>query len=128
MKHTALHAAALAALAAAAAPAQASNCDEIRAGIEAKVRAAGVAAFTLTVVDIAANAPGREVGRCDRGSKKILYVAEGKAAPVAPPPPAPAAPPPPAPAAPPPPAPQRPAAVLTECKDGSVTQSDCTKR
>lgn len=100
----------------AAAPAHANNCDEIRAAIDAKVRAAGVAAFTLSVVDAAASAPGREVGRCDRGAKKILYVADGKAtpAPVAPPPPAPAA-------------PARPS-VLTECKDGSVTTGDCPKK
>lgn len=106
-----------------AAPAPANNCDEIRAGIDAKVRAAGVAAFTLSVVDVAASAPGREVGRCDRGAKKILYVADGKAAPAAPvatPLPVPA----PAPAAP----PKRSAAVLTECKDGTVTTGDCPKR
>lgn len=115
MKHATLAFCTLAV--AAAAPARANNCDEIRAGIDAKVRAAGVAAFTLSVVDVAASAPGREVGRCDRGAKKILYVADGKAAPasVAPPPPAPAA------------APKRPP-VLTECKDGSVTTGDCPKK
>lgn len=102
-----------------AAPALANNCDQIRAGIDAKVRAAGVAAFTLSVVDVAASAPGREVGRCGRGAKKILYVAEGKGAPAAP-----VATPPPAPAAP----SKRSAAVLTECKDGTVTTGDCPKR
>ncbi len=96
--------------------AQASNCEQIRDSIDAKVRAAGVKAFTLTIVDAAASAPGRNVGSCDRGSKKILYVAGGATAP------APSAAPAPAPAA-------KPAAgVLTECRDGSVKVGGDCKR
>ncbi len=95
----------------------ASNCDAIRDQIDAKIRAAGVARFTLTVVDAAASAPGRNVGSCERGSKKIVYVQEGKAEGAA----APAS------AAPRPAA--RPAGgMVTECKDGSVsTSGDCKK-
>ena len=104
----------LAALLAAAGAAHAnSNCDSIREQIDAKVRATGVSRFTLTVVDSAASAPGRNVGSCDRGSRKILYVQEGRAE-----------------AAPAGSAPRPPAkpGVLTECKDGTVSVGgDCRK-
>jgi hypothetical protein len=94
---------------------QASNCDSIRDQIDAKVRAAGVASFTLHIVDAASSAPGRNVGSCDRGSKKILYTApaaaEGASAASAPLRPN-----------------KRPDAVLTECKDGKVTLGgDCAR-
>lgn len=109
---------ALAGLLLAAGTAQAaSNCDAIRDQIDAKIRAAGVARFTLTVVDAASSAPGRNVGSCERGSRKILYVQEGKAD--APATPAPAAP---------KPAPKPAGGVVTECKDGTVsTSGDCKK-
>ena len=92
----------------------ASNCDSIREQIDARIRAAGVSRFTLTVVDADSAAAGRNVGSCERGSRKILYVQEGKseAAPAAS-------------AAKPPP---RRDGVLTECKDGSVSVGgDCRK-
>jgi methylmalonyl-CoA mutase cobalamin-binding subunit len=83
-------------LVAAHAGAQTSSCETLRSEIEAKIRASGVAEFTLSVVDAATAAPGKVVGTCDRGAKKVVYV-------------------------------QR-AAVLTECKDGSVVVgSDCKK-
>lgn len=92
-----------------------SNCDSIRDQIDAKVRAAGVSRFTLAIVDAASSAPGRNVGSCDRGSRKILYVQEGKAD-------VPAA------TAPAPRPTPKPGAVLTECKDGSVSVGgDCRK-
>jgi hypothetical protein len=93
----------------------ASNCDSIRDQIDAKLRAAGVTRFTLNIVDAAAAAPGRNVGSCERGGKKILYTAPGAAettsatSPAAKPN-------------------KRPEAVLTECKDGKVILGgDCTR-
>lgn len=55
-------------------PAIAATCDELVAKIEARIRANGVAQFTVTAVDLAASAPGKEVGTCDLGRKKILYL------------------------------------------------------
>jgi hypothetical protein len=52
----------------------ASNCDELRSQIEGKIKAAGVASFTVSVVDTGASAPGKVVGACDKGAKKIMYV------------------------------------------------------
>lgn len=85
----------------------AATCEEIRAGIAAKIRAAGVAQFSLNIVDSTATAPGRAVGTCDRGNKKIVYlVAPGGAAKPA----------------------RTEEALLTECKDGRVSVGgDCRK-
>ena len=76
--------------------------------------------FTVAIIDTAASAPGKIVGTCDRGSKKLVYTQA-------------------------PPAPTgtngqtaassttgRPAGkvepIITECKDGSVLMnSDCNK-
>jgi hypothetical protein len=66
--------AAMALLAAAQATAQTSSCESLRSEIEAKIRASGVAEFTLSVVDAASPAPGKVVGTCDRGAKKVVYV------------------------------------------------------
>jgi hypothetical protein len=59
---------------AAHAGAQTSSCESLRSEIEAKIRASGVAEFTLLVVDAASPAPGKVVGTCDRGAKKVVYV------------------------------------------------------
>lgn len=64
-------------LALACATSYANNCDDLKAQIESKIKAAGVASFTVTVVDSAANAAGKVVGSCDRGAKKIMYVQNG---------------------------------------------------
>lgn len=101
------------------------NCESIRAGIEAKIRAAGVADVSVVTVDAASSAPGREVGRCERGSRKILYQrsAAGAAPTTAVTPPAaqPAVKPAVKPAA-------AAAPVITECKDGRVTVGgDCRR-
>jgi hypothetical protein len=86
-----------------------NNCDAIRAQIDAKVRAAGVDRFVLSVVDAQAKADGKIVGSCDQGSKKIIYrqtdhvtldhpqTEPGE---------------------------ER---ILTECRDGSVTYGHCGK-
>jgi hypothetical protein len=97
-------------LAAAGGAAAAGNCEPIRDGIEARIRAGGVTQFTLTIVDADANVPGRNVGSCERGTKKIVYLQGSAAAPSTPKP-----------------APKN-DAVVTECKDGRVTLGgDCRK-
>ncbi len=115
---------------------QASNCDTLRAQIEDKIKAAGVARFSVVVVDTAASAPGKVVGSCERGAKKIMYTQT--AAPAAAPAATPATPAVPQtakkPAAPTASAPQAaPAqakkdAILTECKDGTVSMGGSCKK
>jgi len=61
------------ALAGATAMAAPSTCDALREQIEAKIRAAGVAQFSVTVIDAAASAPGKVVGTCERGTRRIVY-------------------------------------------------------
>ena len=69
----------------------ADTCEPLRAQIDTKIRSLGVERFTLTVVETAASAPGKVVGTCDRGAKKIVYLR----------------------------APSE--AAITECKDGTVS-------
>ena len=88
----------------------ADNCDAIRAQIESRIKAGGVASFTLTTIDAAASGVGKLVGTCALGTRKILYVA--------------------APSTPGASAAARPRkageALLTECKDGSMSVGgDC---
>ena len=73
----------------------ADNCEAIRSGIEARIRAGGIANPVVTVVDTGQSAPGQVVGSCAMGSKKIVYV-QGDA-----------------------PA-RSPSPILTECRDGSM--------
>jgi hypothetical protein len=111
----------LAILALACSASYASNCDELRVQIEGKIKAAGVAGFTVTVVDSAASAAGKVVGSCDRGAKKIMYAqsqAPGAATSTAAPPVTKAK------------APAKAAgnAILTECKDGSTSIGGSCKK
>lgn len=103
-------------LAAACAGAQAAGCEEVQASIEARIRANGVTQFSVTAVDLAASAPGRQVGTCDLGRKKLMYV-RGTAAPSA------AA----APAASAAAGAQRPG-IITECADGRVVKDGSCKK
>ena len=100
----------LLALCAAFGPAfSAATCEELQQSIEARIRANGVATFTIAPVDAAASAPGQVVGTCDQGRKKLLYVRGAAAS--APAKPSPAA-----------------SAVITECADGRVlTEGTCKK-
>lgn len=90
----------------------ASNCDDILAEIDAKIRGAGVVRFTLASVTADAAGTGKVVGTCERGSKKIVYEAEATS-----------------------PSPGSSSAlrrsvddILTECKDGSISVGgDCRK-
>ncbi len=49
-------------------------CEELKEEIAAKIDAKGVPSYSLKVVPIDADEPGREVGTCDGGTKKIMYV------------------------------------------------------
>ncbi|HPH15339.1 MAG TPA: DUF1161 domain-containing protein [Burkholderiaceae bacterium] len=74
------------------------TCESIQSGIEARIRSSGVDHFTLRIVDAGTQITGKVVGTCDRGSKKIVYARPGADA------------------------------ILTECKDGSITYGgDCKK-
>ena len=99
------------ALLAASTASHALTCDELKAEIDQKIKAGGIASFTLTIADAASTEPGRVVGTCGNGKSKILYVpaagsiGTGLSSP---------------------PATKRPT-VLTECKAG-FTGPDCTTR
>ncbi|MCZ7566310.1 MAG: DUF1161 domain-containing protein [Burkholderiales bacterium] len=49
------------------------DCEELKAEIEAKIKANGVQVFTLTIVPNAEASGGEIVGSCDGGTKKIIY-------------------------------------------------------
>jgi hypothetical protein len=55
--------------------AQRKACEELKAEIEAKIKANGVPAFTLDIVDTdqVKEGDGQVVGSCDGGTKKIVY-------------------------------------------------------
>jgi Protein of unknown function (DUF1161) len=99
----------------------ADNCEPIRAQIESKIRAAGVVDFSVTAVDSSASAAGKVVGSCANGTMKIVYARGDERGKVSPPPVA----------------PSKSAAsaskggneaILTECKDGTVSMGgDCKK-
>lgn len=90
----------------------AEDCEALRTRIESKIAAAGVAHFTVTVVDANASANGQVVGTCELGSRKVVYLKD--AGPGA------------GSAMPPSPTPDEP--MLTECKDGTVSVGgDCKK-
>ena len=64
----------LAALMLAASPALArKDCEELKAEIEAKIKATGVPVFTLEIVPTDDVKDGEVVGSCDGGTKKIVY-------------------------------------------------------
>ena len=103
-----------------ASPGFAVGCDALRAEVESKIRNAGVAQFSVSIVEAGASEPGRMVGTCDQGKRKLLYVQARSSDATTTPPAAPSA------------AARRPAKkvepILTECKDGSVSMnSDCKK-
>lgn len=86
----------------------ANNCEALRAQIEAKIAAAGVSQFSVTVVEAsAASSGGQVVGSCAQGTKKIVYT-RAAAQQVLPAASAPAR-------------KAKPRKVLTECKDGTVS-------
>jgi hypothetical protein len=109
---------ALLALLAAGSATSASNCDDIKLRIDAKIKASGAGGYTLDVVDANAKTAGKVVGSCDLGTRKIVYVAGDPAVRLGGGTPAVAAP---APVA-----RSRNDRVLTECKAGYVVvDGDC---
>ena len=48
-------------------------CEELKAEIDAKIKKNGVPAYSLDVVDMAAQSDGKVVGTCDGQTKKIVY-------------------------------------------------------
>ena len=48
-------------------------CDELKAEIDAKLKAKGVAAYSLEVVDKGSATDKTVVGSCAAGSKEIVY-------------------------------------------------------
>jgi len=52
------------------------SCEELQTEIDARIKANGVPAYTLSTIDAAdeAGAEGKIVGSCDGGSKRIVYV------------------------------------------------------
>jgi Protein of unknown function (DUF1161) len=48
-------------------------CDEVKSDIDAKIKAKGVANYTLEVVAKGGSADGKVVGTCDAGAKEIVY-------------------------------------------------------
>jgi hypothetical protein len=51
----------------------AKACEELKTEIAAKLDAKGVKNYTLDIVAKDADAPGKSVGTCEGGSKKIMY-------------------------------------------------------
>jgi hypothetical protein len=49
-------------------------CEALKEEIAAKIESKGVQSYTLRVVPIDADELGRQVGTCDGGTKKIIYV------------------------------------------------------
>lgn len=49
------------------------DCEELKGEIDAKIKAKGVATFSLDVVTTEATAEGKIVGTCEGGTKKIVY-------------------------------------------------------
>jgi hypothetical protein len=55
------------------APAGKSVCEDVKAGIEAKIKAKGVKAFTLDIVGKDEAKDAKVVGNCEGGKKLITY-------------------------------------------------------
>jgi len=57
----------------------AKACEELKTEIAAKLDAKGVKGYTLDIVAKDVDAPGKPVGTCEGGTKKIMY-SKGEAA------------------------------------------------
>lgn len=49
------------------------SCEELKAEIAAKIDAKGASNYTLEIVDKGAEAGGKVVGTCEKGTKVIVY-------------------------------------------------------
>lgn len=54
-------------------PCSAVTCADLQAQVETRIRSAGVTQFSVSVVDASASSPGKVVGTCERGAKKLMY-------------------------------------------------------
>ena len=97
-------------------------CEPLREQIEVQIAATGATGFAVIVVDVDAEVAGKVVGTCAKGSRKLVYVRAGGAAPgaklVRPV----------GPAAAPPVARGKDANIITECRDGTVVRGNATCR
>lgn len=55
-----------------------TSCDAIKSKVETRLEGKGVKHYTLDVVAKDAETKNRVVGRCEGGSKKIIYARAGK--------------------------------------------------
>ena len=51
----------------------AKSCEELKAEIDAKIKANGVPKYTLDIVPNAEVKDGKVIGSCDGGTHKIVY-------------------------------------------------------
>jgi hypothetical protein len=49
------------------------SCEELKAEIAAKLDAKGVSGYSLEIVDKGADTGGKIVGKCEKGTKEIVY-------------------------------------------------------
>jgi len=49
------------------------SCEDLKAEIAAKLDAKGVAGYSLEIVDKGAAVDGKVVGKCEKGTKVIVY-------------------------------------------------------
>lgn len=61
-------------LSVAASSCYAVECESLKSEIEHKIKDSGVTNFTLWVAETTASVPGKLVGTCENGSKKIFYI------------------------------------------------------
>jgi hypothetical protein len=93
-------------------PSFAATCTELQSEVEAKIHNAGVSQFTISIADANAPTSGKVVGTCEMGAKKLIYTLAPSSNNVAFAPPVPPKP--------------KTEAILTECRDGSVSMGgDC---
>lgn len=65
----------LALTALAAQPARAIGCDELRSSVADKLARGGLPKVAIAIVDAADRRPGRVLGSCENGTRKLLQVA-----------------------------------------------------
>jgi hypothetical protein len=51
----------------------AKDCNEVKAEIDAKIKAKGVPSYFLEIVDASSEGQGKVVGTCGGGTKNIVY-------------------------------------------------------
>lgn len=115
-------------IATAAASSHADNCDSIRDQVESRFKAGGTVNFAVKIVEAGAVGSARVVGTCGMGTRRIIFVPGSPAGASATTNPGAT----PAPAAPPAAQVRAPSAsepaILTECKDGTVSYTgNCGK-